>query len=132
MLTEKGDWMRRFLIILLLIVSLSVTSNAFAASAILNWVDNSGNNVAVNDQEAGFNVERKLNTGVYALLGTVGANVTSFTDNTLVQGLVDNTYCYRVQAFNTAGNSAYTNEACKLVAKLPVSIPAPASNLTVQ
>jgi hypothetical protein len=40
----------------------------------------------------------------------VGANVTAYTDSGLSAGT---TLCYRVRAYNSAGNSAYTPEACK-------------------
>jgi trimeric autotransporter adhesin len=104
----------------------------FAVDANLSWVDMSGVDPAVNDQEQGFRVERKLNAGSYAVLTTVGPNVVVATDTTLVQALATNTYCYRVQAFNSIGSSAYSNEACKVVPGIPLTIPAPASNLTVK
>ena len=74
-----------------------------AASFQLTWIDNS-------EDEDGFRIERKLQSnGTYAVITTVGANVTSYGDS----GLANSTaYCYRVNAFNSAGNSAYTNEAC--------------------
>ena len=43
------------------------------------------------------------------MIATVGPNVTSYSDSSLANST---TYCYRVNAFNSAGNSAYTNEAC--------------------
>ena len=68
------------------------------------WVDNSQN-------EDGFNIERKLGTtGTFSLLATVGPNVTSYSDNNLADSTI---YCYRLNAFNSAGNSAYSNEACE-------------------
>ncbi len=74
-----------------------------AASLQLTWIDNS-------EDEDGFRIERKLQSDdTYAVITTVGANVTSYGDS----GLANSTaYCYRVNAFNSAGNSAYTNEAC--------------------
>src|SRR5262249_28211662 len=42
-------------------------------------------------------------------LATVAANVTSYTDSGVIAG---NTYCYRVDAFNGTGSSAFTNEVC--------------------
>ena len=57
----------------------------------LNWQDNS-------NDEAGFHIERALSAaGPWELVGTVGANVTSFTDSGLV---ASTTYYYRVLAFN--------------------------------
>lgn len=70
----------------------------------LTWADNSNN-------ETGFGIERKAGTnGTFAQIATVAANVNSYTDSGFIAG---NTYCYRVNAFNTAGVSTYTNEACK-------------------
>jgi hypothetical protein len=69
----------------------------------LNWSDNSNN-------EQGFRIERCLNNNCsnFAQIAQVGANVTSFVDNT-VSG--NKTYRYRVRAFNATGNSAYSNIA---------------------
>ena len=70
----------------------------------LAWADNSNN-------ENGFAIERKTGTnGTFTQIATMGSNAGSYTDLGLIAG---NTYCYRVNAFNTAGASAYTNEACK-------------------
>lgn len=68
----------------------------------LSWADN-----AVD--EAGFKVERKTGaSGTWAQVGTSGANINSFADT----GLTPTTqYYYRVRAYNSAGDSAYTNEA---------------------
>lgn len=69
----------------------------------VTWTDNS-------DNEEGFLIQRKLTVGgTWADLTTVGANVISFLDGSLVTG---NEYCYRVRSFNTAGNSAYSAEDC--------------------
>ena len=86
------------------VISVVATVRANAASFQLTWVDNSQN-------EDGFNIERKLGTtGTFSLLATVGPNVTSYSDNNLADST---TYCYRLNAFNSAGNSAYSNEACE-------------------
>jgi hypothetical protein len=67
----------------------------------LLWTDNSTN-------ETGFKIERKNVGGVYAVVGTVSLNITTFTDN----GLNPNTtYSYRVFSYNNEGNSpTYSNE----------------------
>jgi hypothetical protein len=73
------------------------------------WVDNSSN-------EAGFKIERKIDAGgKFAQIATVGENVVSYTDSGLAPRA---TYCYRVQAFNLAGDSAYSNEACATTSTL--------------
>jgi hypothetical protein len=43
-------------------------------------------------------------------MATVGANVTSYTDTGLSDWI---TFCYRVNAYNSAGTSPFTPEACK-------------------
>ena len=66
----------------------------------LAWLDKS-------DNETGFRIQRALATsGTFASVGQVGANVTTFTDVTARAG---KTYRYRVQAFNAAGPSAWSN-----------------------
>ena len=67
----------------------------------LSWTDNSNN-------ESGFKIERctGANCTNFALIGTVGANVTS-TANTNLSRRV--TYGYRVYSYNASGNSAYSN-----------------------
>ncbi|MCI0338111.1 MAG: S8 family serine peptidase [Acidobacteria bacterium] len=69
----------------------------------LSWTDNSNN-------ESGFKIERcqGLNCTNFAEIGQVGANVTSFSNTGLSRiGF----YSYRVRAFNSAGNSGYSNTA---------------------
>jgi hypothetical protein len=79
---------------------------AAPAQLTLTWQDNS------NDED-NFAIERKTGTnGAYSQLASVAANVTSYLDTDVTSGV---TYCYRVQAVNNAGASAYTNEACKTV-----------------
>ena len=88
-------------VLVLTAVDWPVESNA--AQLTLTWTDNSTN-------EDGFAIERKTgSTGTFAQIGTVGPNVTSYTDTGATSAI---TYCYRVAAFNAAGNSAYSSEAC--------------------
>jgi List-Bact-rpt repeat protein len=78
-------------------------TDADAAILHLSWVDNSKN-------EDGFNIERKLATDTeYARLATVGTNVISYADMTPIDGKM---YCYRVNAFNRAGTSPYSDAVC--------------------
>ena len=75
----------------------------------LTWTDNANN-------ETGFKIERRTGTGSFTEVGTVGANVTSYSNT----GLANNTqYTYRVRAYNDAGDSAYSNEATALTGSLP-------------
>lgn len=67
----------------------------------LTWRDNSNN-------ETEFRIERKQGQGgSWSQIATVGANVTSYND-TPQKGP---TFYYRVRACNSAGCSAYSNEA---------------------
>ena len=71
----------------------------------LMWQDMSTN-------ETGFAIERKLGiAGTYGQIASVGANITSYQDITLVSG---SQYCYRVKAFNSTQSSAYSNEDCQI------------------
>jgi Fibronectin type III domain len=74
-----------------------LTSNSISIA----WTDNSSD-------EDGFKIERctGANCTDFQLLATMPTNVASITD----WGLSKNrTYKYRVCAYNSAGNSAYTN-----------------------
>jgi serine protease len=72
-------------------------------SITIAWADNSTN-------ETGFRVERCAgsNCSNFAEIGTVGANVTSATNSGLARRT---TYTYRVRAYNSSGNSGYSNTA---------------------
>ncbi|HEV8343697.1 MAG TPA: fibronectin type III domain-containing protein [Candidatus Binatia bacterium] len=89
------------LIALLLMAGLGWQARAYAASLRISWKDTSTN-------ETGFKIER-LSAGAFIQIGEVGPNVTSYTDS---QVTVGTTYCYRVRAFNSAGSSNPSNQAC--------------------
>lgn len=72
----------------------------------VSWTDNSNN-------ESGFRLERRTAAGGYQPLAMLGANITVYADTNVVPGV---SYCYRVKAFNAAGESMYSNEACALPA----------------
>jgi len=81
----------------------NLNATASSSSQIdLSWQDNSNN-------EDGFKIERKIQGGSYSQIATVGANVTSYSNTGLNSGT---TCCYRVRAYNAAGNSGYSNESC--------------------
>jgi hypothetical protein len=69
----------------------------------LSWTDNTAN-------ETGFRIQRcKGSTCTnFALIATVGANVTGYANTTLA---ANTTYRYRVYAYNASGNSNYSNVA---------------------
>lgn len=80
----------------------NLDGSALSATEItLNWVDNSP------DEDA-FIIERSasFNTN-YAVVGSVGADVTTYNDN----GLTPNTgYFYKIRAANAVDTSDYSNE----------------------
>src|SRR5690606_29514768 len=66
-----------------------------------SWQDNSTN-------ESGFKVERAMGGGGFAQVATVGANVSNYTDSSVMPGAQ---YTYRVRAYNSAGDSPFSNTA---------------------
>jgi glucose/arabinose dehydrogenase len=82
-----------------------------ANSITLNWNDNS-------DNETGFKIERKVDSGNFVFLETVNENTTTYTDNT-----VNDThgYSYRVYAYNSTASSGYSNTT-SIVTEVPVEL----------
>lgn len=71
------------------------------SSIALAWSDNS-------DNESGFRVERRPGTGgSFIEIATVGANATTYSNIGLG---ADQSFTYRVHAFNAGGSSASSNE----------------------
>lgn len=90
-----------------------------STSIRLTWEDNS-------DDETGFRIERRTSGGDYTQIGTVGKNVTTITNSGLKN---DTKYYYRVRAYNTIGNSAYTDEVSAetgVIPKVPSALKAEA------
>ena len=94
---------------------------AKAANITLVWEDTSTN-------EEGFKIERS-NNGTFTKIATVGANVNSYIDTGLVEGA---TYCYSVRAFNAAGNSSYSNQACGTVRPRSTITAIPLNTITIE
>ena len=80
-------------------------------SITLNWNDNS-------DNETGFKIERKVGSGDFVLLESVGANITTYTDNSVIDTQM---YSYRVYAYNTTDSSGYSNTT-SVVTAIPVEL----------
>ena len=96
----------------------SLTANAAASAPPRNAgfltaqaVNSTQTNLTWTDlatDETGFRIERRTILGNYATVGTVGANVTSFTDpGPFMNG---NVYYYRVVATNAVGDATPSNE----------------------
>ncbi|MGD0649829.1 MAG: fibronectin type III domain-containing protein [Verrucomicrobiia bacterium] len=84
----------------------SLTASTVSSNQIsLSWTDNSGN-------EDGFKIERAPDIGgvpgAWTQIATVGSNVTAYSDLT---ASADTKYWYRVRAYNTGGDSTYSNQA---------------------
>src|SRR5439155_14317919 len=81
---------------------LTITS-VTSSKIVLGWTDNANN-------ETGFKIQRKKGaTGTYAQIATLGANVTTYSDTDTA--LLDGTqYYYKVSAYNSAGDSPFSNE----------------------
>lgn len=83
-------------------INLTVTTMS-ATRIDLKWTDTSNN-------EVGFRIERSPDGNTFTEIATVGENATAYSNT----GLTCNTfYHYRVRSFNTAGNSAFSNNAKK-------------------
>ena len=95
-----------------------LTAMVVSSSQIdLSWTDNS-------TDESGFSIERKTGvSGTYAVIGSVGSNVTTYSSKNLIQTM---TYYYRVRAKSGSTYSAYTDEVSATA--LPMN---PPSGLTV-
>ncbi len=98
----------------------NLSATALSQSVIaLVWQDNSGN-------ESGFKIERKTGTtGTYSQITTVSAISGSgsggyYEDSGLA---ASTTYCYRIRAYNSAGDSSYSSESCATTQAPPCATP---------
>ena len=82
-----------------LLAIIMFTTSIYAADLRLVWSDNS-------DNEAGFEVWRKVDDGDWTLVGATNENVSTWLDGYLPIG---STLSYRVLAWNQFGQSGYTN-----------------------
>jgi hypothetical protein len=94
----------------------NLTATAASSTQInLAWSDRSNN-------ETGFRVERSADGTTFTQIAAVGTNITKYA-NTGLSGSTK--YYYRVRAYNSSGNSAYSNTATATI-----GLPAAPTNLT--
>jgi C1A family cysteine protease len=94
-----------------------------SGSVHLTWTDNSA-------MEDGFEIWQSKDSGAWGLKVSVGSNVTS-TD---ITGLAElSNYCYEVRAYNSNGESNYSNQACsKTLPNAPTNLLAtPGSSVSI-
>jgi VCBS repeat protein len=100
------------IIVLIFLSALAWRGKAIAAQLKLTWTDNSTN-------ETGFKIERKTGaSGTFVQIAVVGANVTSYTDS----GISAGSYCYRVRAYNSYGDSPFI-ETCTNISANQTNVP---------
>jgi len=87
----------------------------------LTWADTATN-------ASGYYVERSSDGVSFSRVAQLGATATSYTNGGLLAGLL---YYYRVQAYNTAGASAYSNVASSRTQTQTTSAPSAPTSLTV-
>jgi hypothetical protein len=85
------------------IVLLCGVNDVRAGTLHLAWIDTSEN-------EEGFQIERLVG-GLIDRTISIGPNTTSYIDTGLTKGV---TYCYRVRAFNSAGESLASEQPCSI------------------
>jgi len=79
----------------------------------LTWTDNAYN-------EEGFHLERKKSGESFQPVADITDDETTYTDTRLQ---ADMTYTYRIRAYNSRGNSEYSNEATATTLKFPPKAP---------
>jgi carboxypeptidase T len=100
----------------------NLAATAASSSQInLSWTDS-------DSSEAGFKIERCSGAGCsnFTQIATTGANVSSFANTGLT---ASTSYSYRVRAYNSAGDSSYSNTASATTQAAP-AIPTAPTNLT--
>jgi carboxypeptidase T len=103
-------------------VPANLAATAVSSSQInLTWTDS-------DNTEQGFEIERCIGAGCsdFAQIATVGENVTSYSNTGLT---ASTSYSYRVRAYNSAGDSNYSNVSTAVTPEV-LFLPVAPSNLT--
>jgi hypothetical protein len=92
----------------------NLTATAVSSSQIkLSWTDNSNN-------ETKFKIERSGNGTTFVQISAVGVNVTAYIDSV---PQASTKYYYRVRAYDSGGNSGYSNTVSATTAPSPAPSP---------
>jgi len=79
----------------------------------ISWLDNCS-------FESGFRIERKSGSGNFSQVAEVTANTTTYEESSLTYG---ETYTYRVRAYTTINQSAYSNEnSAQMIIQAPTNL----------
>ncbi|MCX6953254.1 MAG: immunoglobulin domain-containing protein [Verrucomicrobia bacterium] len=123
MINTVADALRRFVGSLrapsgiALLYGVLFAASASAAQLSMSWDDNSSD-------ETGFIIERATSGGAFVQIATVGPDVTTYVDTTVVLGTQ---YAYRVASYNDAGTATYTN----IISNAPVITTQPIASQAV-
>lgn len=100
---------------------LTLTSGTGGVSTYQNRVDVSWTDASSNEDS--FSIERKTGSDSFAVVASLSANATSYSNENLT---AQTTYVYRVRAINSIRNSDYSSELTVTTASAPaVSMPVP-------
>ncbi|MEN8042101.1 MAG: fibronectin type III domain-containing protein, partial [Actinomycetota bacterium] len=91
-----------------------LTAVGGAGMVSLSWSDNASD-------ELGYEVERRLPTGVWSVISALPADTTSFTDLGVVAGT---TYEYRVHGYSAGGVSEYSPTSTATVEEVTIALTA--------
>ncbi len=82
----------------------------FGQGVVLNWQDNASN-------ETGFQIYRSASlNGSYVSVGSAGANIETFTDNSVTG---NTNYYYKIRAVNAVDVSSYSNSVLVFTNRIP-------------
>ena len=106
---------RAFLVSFML-ASVLQAHSAGSGQLTATWTDNSGGVAATIIER------RPSEQPTFDAIGELAPGIASYVDPAITDGL---TYCYRVKAYDSYGESAYSEEACAVAMQEPAPAPAP-------